>query len=701
MKRHRFLLFIICLLILTGCATNNSALDNPVTPSPSQNDSLPEYEEPGTFEKMIADFVVAIPNFIVRFLGLKDINELVFGLKQESNLVYGLIPSAMWEGISNIFSIQGELIGYLLVLALSAWVFLIVFQAGSPASQMTARDMTTGFLIFMGSMYFGSYIFQMIFGLNTFLIRFGYTIVSAFFQEMSIGQVTDVGFFNALAYSLGIVDMSGVAAMSGTAGGVAGAYFAMTTGAAVLPYAAAGVGIGMALVLVVAVCFVAVFNFQYVNRMVGIASHIAFFPAVAYSSIFPASRNAFSIWLNSILSLTLSQGFQAMFLAFLYPAIFNNGSFVSKVILLFVLIAGLIGIPALVTMVLGSPGGAVSSAFGLNAYVGLGQITKVMRGGNGGGNNSKPPVMDSNLATSSNKSSTPPPSVGQAGGAKGFLPNMESLMNVSKGVKAAGQNAVHAAPKALAYSGAGLVAGVGIATVAGAASMLTGNMGAGIGVANAAMGASRHAARGKGRVSSNTPSTPSQTVPVPSSSESYSSSGQNVTNGQRAAAPIDASYNQQPLKPNVPLDQTQNTRQGNIPLSNTQTAQSNRVPTHTPSHTVPPDLSAPPIKPTLSGPASTDTVRNNNDAVLGKYDTSSTGQEINTSPAISNTTLQIQPSVSAQRNNSVPSTDVQPKTNNVSQPSPVQNDLKPLKPDQPYKTNQSMNLNTIQPPENR
>lgn len=484
MRRLILLFCILMLLVLPGCAVNNSALDNPVKNAPNNLDELPEYEGPGTFERMIADVVVAVPDFIMRFLGLKDINELVFGLNQEPGLAYGLFPNSIWNGVSNLFSIQGLLIPYLLVLALSAWVFLMIFRAGSPMSQMTLRDMTTGFLIFLGSMFFGSYLFQMIFGLNTFMIRIGYAGVSSFFSQLGINDVTEVGFFHALAYVLGMVNLSQLTTLAGSAGGIAGTYFALTTGAAILPYASAGVGIGMAFVLLAAVCFVAVFNFQYVNRMVGIATHIAFFPAVAYASIFPASRRAFDIWLNSILSLTLTQGCQAMFLALFYPAIFTDQDLMSKVILLFILMAALIGIPALVTMILGSPGGPVSSVFGMNAYQGIGRLSKVMRGAGRDWKTPKAPPISN--PTSTQSTTNKPTSVGRSKSSFGFMPNMETLTAISKGMKSVGKKALRATPKAMAYAGAGFMAGVGVATMAGAASAVTGNMRAGVGVANMA-----------------------------------------------------------------------------------------------------------------------------------------------------------------------------------------------------------------------
>ncbi|MDT3417183.1 hypothetical protein QO009_003078 [Brevibacillus aydinogluensis] len=493
-KRYLLLLFM-AVLLLSGCATNNSALDNPVKPG-NQTYSPPEYEGPGVFEKMVADFVMGIPDFLIRFIGLKDINELVFGYNQDAGTVYGIFPSNLWNSINNMYSTQGELIGYGLVIAISIWVFLMIFRAGSPMSQMTARDMINGFMIFLGSMYFSSYLFQIIFGINTFLIRVGYTALSEHFAKIGLESPMEFTFLTLLAYALGGIETAaGIAGTATFGGGLAGAYFAMTTGAAVLPFAAAGIGIGFALLLLIAVCFVAVFNFQYVNRMIGIAAHIALFPSVAYASVFPATRMAFDTWFRSMLSLTLSQGLQALFLGLTYPAILSDSNSFPKVIMIFAMIIGLLAAPGFTTLILGGPGGIASSMFGLNGYQGINKLGKIMSshkhqnrpnqsvaqvgaqqsgGGNPGGGN-----LVNNVKHE-----------GKAPNTMGFLPNMNTISPISMTTNMASK-AIKATPKALAVGGAAFLAGVGVTMVAGAATAVTGRMSTGVNLANSALSGAR------------------------------------------------------------------------------------------------------------------------------------------------------------------------------------------------------------------
>lgn len=491
MNKHIWILIFLTLLVLTGCSTNNSALENPVRHADSSY-TPPEYEKPGTFEKMIADVVMAIPNWIIHFLGLRDINEIVFGLNQDGGLTYGLFPSALSNAMVSLYDMQADIIIYLVFLALGAWMFIGVFQAGNPMSRGTFREMTNGFVLFLGCMYFGSYLFQMIFGLNTFLIKMGFAVMNEHFQKIGIADPASVSFFTVLSYALGgIESLAGVTAAATTAGGLGGAYFAITTGAAVLPYAAAGIGIAFALVIFIAVCFVAMFNFQFIMRTATIGFHIAMFPAVAYSSIFPASRMAFNTWLQSFLSLVLAQGMQALFLGYAYTWVLSDSQFMSKLITLFVVTLMLLTIPGFVTLILGAPGGFMSSTMGVNGIYGIRSISRQVRGGKNGQNVQQ--VMTTS-STGSNQMTTPRVA-GQATAASGYLPNMTPVRSpgLYKGVNVQriGQGALQiakSAPKAVGIGVGAFVAGAAVATVAAGVTAVTGNMGAGTSIGSMALG---------------------------------------------------------------------------------------------------------------------------------------------------------------------------------------------------------------------
>ncbi|WP_139490085.1 hypothetical protein [Brevibacillus dissolubilis] len=289
---------LVLALTVAGCDTDNSAVQSP---APADSAPLPEQEQPSYFEQLAAQAIMWLPNFVIRTFGLKDINELVFGLNQEPGTVYGLFLPSMWRSIHDAYSLQYSLLGYLLVIAISVWCFLLVFRAGSPMAQMSVREMTNGFAIYIGAMWLGSYLFQIIFAVNTFLVKLGYVMMMEHFQQL--GLPAHLSFMDIVAYALGSTTTIGTA-------GMAGAYFALLSGS--------GFGAGMAMVLAVLVIFIAFFNFQYAMRTAGLGFLMVLFPMAAYSSIFPGSRMSFDLWLRTFLALTLVQGLEAVFLGFMY-----------------------------------------------------------------------------------------------------------------------------------------------------------------------------------------------------------------------------------------------------------------------------------------------------------------------------------------------------------------------------------------------
>ncbi|MBG9790960.1 hypothetical protein ABD72_22875 [Brevibacillus laterosporus] len=497
MRNLRCLLILIVLVFLaTGCSTNNSALislhSSPVVGNAEQT----EMEKPGVFEKLIADVIVSIPNWIINFIGLQDINDLVFGLKVDNSMAYGLFPMQVWKSIVNIFGIQTSIIGYLLVLAILIWIVIIVLRAGTAEGQTSIRDMVNGFLIYLCAIYFGSYLFQMVFGINTFFIKIGYLAFTSSLEKIGI-SAEGLNFFSLLVYAIGGGETAGgIGAISVVEGGLAGAYSALITGGSSIPFIGAGIGIAAASLLFASVCFVALFNFQYTMRMMMIAAHFVYFPIVAYSSIFPASRRAFDVWFRSLLSIVLVQGFQALFLGFFYVILFGI-SFMSKLIILTCGLIILMTIPIFVGMALGGPGGLMGAAvsfMGLNGMHGLNKTHKYSALSRGKTNYGNEPIVAGTNQTSK------PKTVGQA---NAFIssPNMSTLMpKITSGMGQTGQRLGKASVKSSPYAAGAFALGTGAAVVGSAVTAITGNMGMGAQIGstlmNNAMGISNRSKAG-------------------------------------------------------------------------------------------------------------------------------------------------------------------------------------------------------------
>ncbi|QDX90998.1 hypothetical protein EEL30_00575 (plasmid) [Brevibacillus laterosporus] len=519
MRSIRCLIILVVLVFLvTGCSTNNSALTNLPSSPVTENAEQTEMEKPGVFEKLIADAIVAIPNWIINFIGLQDINDLVFGLKVDNSMAYGLFPMQVWKSIVNIFGIQTSIIGYLLVLALLTWMLIIAFRAGTSEGQTSIRDMVNGFLVYLCAMYFGSYLFQMVFGINTFLIKIGYLAFTSSLEKIGI-SAEGLNFFNLLVYAIGGGETAGgIGAISVVEGGLAGAYSALITGGSAIPFIGAGIGIAAASLLFASVCFVALFNFQYTMRMMMIAAHFVYFPIVAYSSIFPASRRSFDVWFRSLLSIVLVQGFQALFLGFFYVILFGI-SFMSKLIILTCGLIILMTIPIFVGMALGGPGGLMGAAvsfMGLNGMHGLNKSHKYSALSRGKPSHGSEPIVAGSNPT------TKPKTVGQA---SAFIssPNMSTLMpKMTSSIKQTGQRLGKASVKSAPYAAGAFALGTGAAVVGSAVTAITGNMGMGaqIGstIMNSTMGMSN---RQKAGFSSS--QSLNQIQPKPEATESKSS----------------------------------------------------------------------------------------------------------------------------------------------------------------------------------
>ncbi|MBA4535478.1 hypothetical protein [Brevibacillus halotolerans] len=523
MKNLRWLVILIVLIFLVaGCSTNNSALTNPPYSAVSENINQTEMEKPGVFEKLIADAIVSIPNWIINFIGLQDINDLVYGLNVDNSMAYGLFPMQVWNSIVNIFGIQTSIIEYLLVLAILIWLLIIVLRAGTAEGQTSIRDMVNGFLIYLCAMYFGSYLFQIVFGINTFLIKIGYLAFTTSLEKSGI-SVEGLNFFSLLVYALGGGETAGgIGAISVAEGGLAGAYSAIITGGSTIPFIGAGIGIAAASLLFASVCFVALFNFQYTMRMMMIAAHFVYFPIVAYSSIFPASRRAFDVWFRSLLSIVLVQGFQALFLGFFYVILFGI-SFMAKLIILACGLIILMTIPIFVGMALGGPGGVMGAAvsfMGLNGMYGLNKTHKysaLSRGKTNYGN--EPIVSGSNQAIR-------PKTVGQT---SAFIssPNMSTLMpRITSTVGQTGQRLGQATVKGVPYAAGAFALGTGAAVVGSAVTAITGNMGMGAQVGstimNNAMGISNRSKVGFSSTQSPLNQIQSETTQTKSPIEEYS-----------------------------------------------------------------------------------------------------------------------------------------------------------------------------------
>lgn len=285
------------------------------------------FDRSDILNELIASIIMIIPETLIDLLGLKDVNELVFGIDVStwgekaglpnsmegmSSMQYGTFPPAIWNAIEKVYLSFESVAGYLLVIALGVWGCIIMFRSQSADAMSALKGINAGFLIYIiGGLMFGRYIIKTVFEINYTIIRFAESILN------SEGIYVTHSFFYTVIQLFGAGSSTAAGAIKVGAdsakvlAGQAGRQALM----AVLPEA---VTIGLALLIAALTIFVAIINYQYAIRLVWLSIYIAIFPICAYAAIFPSTRRAFETWVREFSALVLTQGMQAVFLALFF-----------------------------------------------------------------------------------------------------------------------------------------------------------------------------------------------------------------------------------------------------------------------------------------------------------------------------------------------------------------------------------------------
>lgn len=334
MKRVQLLLPV--LMLLFGANEAHAETD---TSKILNLEELPTEDEISFFERTVAALITAVPNTLIKVLGMQDIDTLVFG---KNGLVHSTFTNGFWNIASTYFSMAEQLTGALLLIAFTAWGLIFQLRAANPISRANFHEMMEGVLIFVGAMMTASFIIDTIFTVNHYIVRFAMSVLTRY------NIPTDMKFLDL------------VVALQNTP------------------------SVGGALIFLLVVVSIGILNYQYAFRMLALVFMMALFPGAAYASIYPWSRKAMDTWLREFVALVFENAGHALAFSIFLAAIHNGASN-------WVLFAFLFGFPQLASMiriVVGAPtfgtmtnvGGNLGTMFGGGSMVSMQRLVQNMKG---------------------------------------------------------------------------------------------------------------------------------------------------------------------------------------------------------------------------------------------------------------------------------------------------------------------------------
>jgi len=287
-------------------------------------DEIDESNDTGYMEEMLAEIIVAIPNFMVEVLELQDFDELIFGAN--SDKIMGTFDEDLWNVTSDYYNVFMEASNWLLVFAVMVWAYIIMFQGSSAQGQTLITDMAKGIIIYVFGIYLAGYIFDIVFEANAIVIELAKSGL-----EKTTGWSPEE--FKVLTM------------------------FVMSTES-----------VPEALLLMFIAFSVGMLNFQYAVRTVVLMFLIIIFPLCAYASVFPGSQKTLDTWFREFASQVFTQGGHALAYALFLSLLNTHSSF-------WILVAFLVSMPTvsgMIRMVFGAPGaGTVGGGFGLGSMLAM------------------------------------------------------------------------------------------------------------------------------------------------------------------------------------------------------------------------------------------------------------------------------------------------------------------------------------------
>lgn len=305
------------------------------------NDRQKKYDRLTDYpERMAANLVMAIPNWLVRVIGLHDPLELVFEVDlkdsykiednspvKKTDLVWGTFTSGEFKVVADFYTNAGQAMPVFMAVGIVLAGVMLLFNSASPRAAITARGYISGILICALLVKTGPYLLGFLFDANRAIVALCHGIIADEIHQSFLHTV-----YNKETRSL-----------------------------------------GAALLALIGCISIGVINFQFAVRKLFIAVLVGILPIALVNAIFPGRRNALAVWFREFASYVFMPAGMAVGLSF-FIHFHNSGNF-------WITLVCLLSLPAVNSMVRGvlglsDPGftAGIGSTLGIGALFSLGGI---------------------------------------------------------------------------------------------------------------------------------------------------------------------------------------------------------------------------------------------------------------------------------------------------------------------------------------
>lgn len=160
---------------------------------------------PGTFEKLTAELLQSVSDFLVRFLGLSTMEELVYNQGARTAYIYGIFPKDKWAANQTVY-LKFYTIAWLLMFLPPVWIFMKkALSTVNPGIRSSFKGSLLTYFISMAMMGAVFPVIHFFFWINDSLVR-------AFYDENVIGFFHDAvpgeGFLGAAVVRLAFLALT-------------------------------------------------------------------------------------------------------------------------------------------------------------------------------------------------------------------------------------------------------------------------------------------------------------------------------------------------------------------------------------------------------------------------------------------------------------------------------------------------------------
>lgn len=259
------------------------------------SDRLKKYEESADYpERMAANLIMAIPNWLIEVVGLHDPIELVFEIdlkdsyKNEDGVVVGRKTDFIWnmysreefKVITDFYADTSQAIPVFTVVGVAFAGVLTLLNSFNPGAITTTRSYVLGIMFSVLLFKLGPYLLDFFFDVNRAIVALCHSVVAGETHQSLLHTI-----YNRDSRSL-----------------------------------------GSALIAFIACLSIGVINFQFAVRKVFIAILVGLLPIALINAIFPGRRSALTVWVKEFSYYVFMPATFAVGLAF-FIHFLNSGDF--------------------------------------------------------------------------------------------------------------------------------------------------------------------------------------------------------------------------------------------------------------------------------------------------------------------------------------------------------------------------------------